>query len=368
MRHLAGLAAVALVSVLPVGTASEAARAYSFDRIASGLTGAVSVTSAPDDATTLYVTEQDGVIELVRDGSDAGPFLDIRDRVEVGDERGLLSVAFDPAYAQNHLFYVDYTGRGGDIHVVEYGSAGGVAVPSSARELLSIPHPWPNHNGGQLQFDRAGYLWVGTGDGGTDPAASGPSLGDPDNHAESRGSQLGKLLRIDPTRPGAAWQTVGVGLRNPWRFSFDRRTGDLWIGDVGAASYEEIDFRPAARVTKLATYGWSRFEGRVVYNPKVHLLSGAQVVAPIWEYSHSGGVSCAVVGGYVYRGAKVPSARGRYFFGDYCSGAVWTLQRVKNRAVVKKLLLRLPTLSAFGEDAKGELYAVTTNGDLYALR
>src|SRR5262245_43644739 len=125
MRHLAGLAAVALVSVLPVGTASGAARAYSFDRIASGLTGAVSVTSAPDDAATLYVTEQDGVIELVRDGSDAGPFLDIRDRVEVGDERGLLSVAFHPAYAQNHLFYVDYTGAGGDIHVVEYRSAGG---------------------------------------------------------------------------------------------------------------------------------------------------------------------------------------------------------------------------------------------------
>ena len=367
MRRLAALLAAPVVATLLAG-AAPGAHAYSFAQIASGLTGAVDVTSAPGDATTLYVVEQGGVIEIVRDGSVVGPFLDLRDRVGVGDERGLLSVAFQPAYAQNHLFYVDYTDGSGVIHVVEYRSADGVGVPASARELLAIAHPWPNHNGGQLQFDRAGYLWVGTGDGGTDPAVAGASLGDPANHAQDPSSQLGKLLRIDPTRPGAVWQTVAVGLRNPWRFSFDRRTGDLWIGDVGAANYEEIDVRPAAQVTRLVDFGWSRLEGRSSYNPKIHLLAGAQVVAPVWVYSHAGGVACAVVGGYVYRGASVPAARGRYFFGDYCSGVIWTLQRTKGRAVVTRLLMHLPALAAFGEDGNGELYAVTTVGDLYALR
>ncbi len=235
MRRVAALAAVSAALTLLAGAASGAPR-FGFVQIASGLSDAVYVTSAPDDPATLYVVEQSGVVETVRDGYIVSTFLDIRPRVTFDGERGLLSIAFHPSYARNHLFYVDYTDAAGDIHVVEYSAANGVATLSSARELLDVVHPWPNHNGGQLQFDRAGRLWFGIGDGGTDPTAQGASLGDPENHAQDPTSRLGKLLRIDPTAPSAVWKTAGLGLRNPWRFSFDRRTGDLWIGDVGAAT------------------------------------------------------------------------------------------------------------------------------------
>jgi glucose/arabinose dehydrogenase len=247
-------------------------------------------------------------------------------------------------------------------------TSGGVGDPSTARELLAVAHPWPNHNGGQLQFDRTGDLWVSTGDGGTDPSAGAVSLGDPMNHAQSLASPLGKLLRTDPAKPGATWQTIGIGLRNPWRFSFDRKTGDLWIGDVGAATQEEVDFRPAAKAAQRANFGWSHFEGKVVYNGKVKLRKGVPVVAPVWIYKHYNSMSCAVVGGYVYRGSAVPAARGRYVFGDYRSGLVWTLSMPRGRARVAYLQGNLQSLSSFGEDANGELYAVTTTGELYELR
>jgi glucose/arabinose dehydrogenase len=324
------------------------------------------VTSTPGDASTLYVVEQQGLVEKLRGGEPAGVFLDIRDRVDFDSERGLLSLAFSPGYASNGLFYVDYTSADGLIHVIEMRAVDGVGDPSTARELLAAQHPWPNHNGGQLQFDRTGHLWVGLGDGGTDPSAGGVSPGDPMNHAQNLSSPLGKLLRIDPSRPDAAWQTVAMGLRNPWRFSFDRATGDLWIADVGAASEEEVDFRPAAKAARPADFGWSRFEGRLLYKPKLRLPRPA--VPPVYTYRHTDAGECAIVGGYVYRGTAVPAARGRYFFGDYCTGRISTLTLVKGAARVTKLGDRLPALSSFGEDANGELYAVTTVGDLYELR
>ncbi len=369
MRRSRLLGAVAgLVLLCAVPSVAAGAPRFGFVQIASGLSDAVYVTSAPDDPATLYVVEQSGVVETVRDGHIVSTFLDIRPRVSFDGERGLLSIAFHPSYARNHLFYVDYTDAAGDIHVVEYSAANGVATLSSARELLDVVHPWPNHNGGQLQFDRAGRLWFGIGDGGTDPTVQGASLGDPENHAQDPATRLGKLLRIDPTAPHAVWKTAGVGLRNPWRFSFDRRTGDLWIGDVGAATEEEVDFRPAAKAASLADFGWSRLEGRLTYNPKVHLLAGLPLVAPLWIYSHRGGSFCAVVGGYVYRGSSVPAANGLYFFGDYCAGTVWTLRRSKGHAVATMLDGRLPSLTSFGEASDGALYAVTSDGNLYELR
>jgi glucose/arabinose dehydrogenase len=295
-------------------------------------------------------------------------FLDLRSRVLARDELGLLSMAFSPRYAQNHLFYVDYTDLNGDTHVVEYRADGGVAVPSSARELLFVDQPYPNHKGGQLEFDRKGFLYVGMGDGGTNPDNGPTGIGDPENRAQNPDSMLGKLLRIDPTAPGATWQIVGYGLRNPWRFSFDRRTGDLWIGDVGAAKFEEVDRRTAAQLGVVANYGWSRLEGRSSYNPKIALGPG-QPVAPSYVYSHDYG-NCGVIGGYVYRGARVKAARGRYVFGDLCTGSIWTLKVGKGGRLsgLASAGPRIPNLSSFGEDANGELYAVNLNGVLFAFR
>ena len=370
LRLLPAFVAVLVSCALLAGAAPGAGSAgYGFQLVAHGLTNATYVTSAPDDASTLYVVEQQGVIEEVRNEQPAGVFLDLRSRVDFDGERGLLSLAFSPGYAANGLVYVDYTSADGTIHVVELKVAAGVADPSTLRELLAVPHPWTNHNGGQLQFDRSGRLWVSTGDGGTDPNGGGTSLGDPMNHAQNPSSRLGKLLRTDPATPGAPWQVVGIGLRNAWRFSFDRRTGDLWSGDVGAATEEEVDFRPAAKAAQRANFGWSRFEGGLLYNGKVKLRKGVPVVSPLWTYEHTPtNAACAIVGGYVYRGASVPAAQGRYFFGDYCNGRIWTLRRVNGKPQVTTLPDRLPELSSFGEDADGELYAVTTTGDLYALR
>ena len=357
---------------LLVGAASGGARTSTrygvFRPIVAGFVAPTYVTSAPGDAATLFVVEQAGRIRTVRGGRITGTFLDIRDRVSSDGERGLLSMAFHPRYAQNHLFYVDYTDLAGDTHVVELQAAGGAADLSTERELLFVDQPYPNHNGGQLAFDRAGRLYVGMGDGGTPPDDGGASLGDPQNRAQDLASRLGKLLRIDPLREGASWQIVGLGLRNPWRFSFDRKNGNLWIGDVGAATSEEIDRRPRALIGTLANYGWSRYEGRFVYNRRIALRAG-KVVQPVYVYSHSGS-SCGVIGGHVYRGGRVGGARGRYFFGDLCTGVAWAL-KLGTRGLptgVKDFVGRIPALSSFGEDARGELYATSLEGTLYVLR
>ena len=328
------------------------------------------MTSAPGDTATLYVVEQPGTIVMVRGGQVTGTFLDIRDRVKSGGEQGVLSVAFHPGYATNHLFYVDYTDLNGDTHVTEFRSANGVGDPTTGRDLLFVKQPYPNHNGGQLEFDRTGYLYVGMGDGGTGPVD--PSPGDPQNHAQDLASQLGKLLRINPTRAGATWQVVGFGLRNPWRFSFDRANGNLWIGDVGAAAWEEIDFRPKAKIGALANYGWPRFEGNVIYptyGVDKKLVHKGVLVSPVWVYSHA--LGCAVTGGYVYRGSRVTGARGRYFFGDFCSGTLWSFAvgRTGRASAISPIFDdSIPNISSFGEGGNGELYAVSLDGALYQLQ
>jgi glucose/arabinose dehydrogenase len=366
------LAVAVLALLLGAGAASgprggEAARTYAFRLIVRGLVEPVYVTSATGDASTLYVVEQRGTIRIVRSGRVAGTFLDISSAVLDEGERGLLSMAFHPDYAHNHLVYVDYTDLHGDTHVVEYRAPDGAADPASARELLFVPQPYPNHKGGQLQFDSHGLLYVGMGDGGTNPNNGPTGIGDPENRAQNPASSLGKLLRIDPTDPASTWQVVAYGLRNPWRFSFDRASGDLWIGDVGAARAEEIDYRAAARVGTLANFGWSRYEGRLSYNPSI-ALGGGDLVWPSWTFNHAYG-QCSVIGGYVYRGSRFPALRGKYFFGDYCNGSIWRMNvgaggRLSRLAAVGP---RVPLLTSFGEDANGELYAVGNRG-LYALR
>jgi len=333
--------------------------AYSFQPFVRGLDNPLYVTSAPGDPDTLYVVEQTGRIRIVQNGRLAGTFLDIASKVKSGGEQGLLSVAFHPGYAQNHRFYVDYTDTAGDTRVVEYRSDGSQAIPSSARQILFVDQPYANHNGGQLEFDRQGYLYVGMGDGG--------SAGDPQNRAQNLSSRLGKLLRINPLTRGAAWQTVGYGLRNPWRFSFDRATGDLWIADVGQGTWEEIDFRAKAKIGRLANYGWNRYEGRAVFDSANPLRRAGQLVFPTWVYSHDSG-ACSVTGGYVYRGSAVPAARGRYIFGDFCNGRIWSFKAGKGRtSAVRTELFEVPAVSSFGEDGNGELYATSLAGTLYRL-
>jgi glucose/arabinose dehydrogenase len=326
--------------------------------VASGFSAPVYVTAPRGEPGRLYVVEQGGLIRVVEKGKiRAQPFLDVRRLISSGGERGLLSVAFHPSYAKNRRFYVDYTDRNGDTRVVEYRSNGRTAIPGSARQLLFVKQPYANHNGGQLQFGPDGKLYVGMGDGG--------SGGDPDNNGQNLSTQLAKLLRTDPLR--VSWEIAGYGLRNPWRFSFDRASGDLYIGDVGQNAWEEIDYRP--RGAPPANFGWARYEGAHDYSD-VALVGNAPLVFPITEYSHDDG--CSVVGGFVYRGSAVPEARGRYFYGDSCSGRVWSLTVRGGKATGVRVERFTVTgsgygLVSFGEDARGELYLVSLAGRVYRL-
>jgi glucose/arabinose dehydrogenase len=311
---------------------------------------------APGERGRLYVVEQPGRIRVLEGGRLLEePFLDITADVRSGGEQGLLSVAFHPGYGENGLFYVNYTNLAGDTRVEEYRAGRGAAVRES-RMLLAIDQPYANHNGGQIAFGPDGLLYVGMGDGGAG--------GDPEDRAQNLASRLGKLLRLDVDDPGADWELVAYGLRNPWRFSFDALTGDLWIADVGQQEIEEIDFVPAAEVGELLNFGWDVFEGSQVYEDKEPSPSG-RLVEPISEYSHE--LGCSVTGGFVYRGSDLPAARGRYFYGDYCSGRIWSLARRGGEVTRRGHVFRVPQLSSFGEDADGELYLVSQAGTVYRL-
>jgi glucose/arabinose dehydrogenase len=327
--------------------------------ISARLSSPVHVTAPRGEPNRLYVVEQPGVIRVFVNGKlRAQPFLDISRQVVSGGEQGLLSMAFHPRYATNRRFYVNYTDLAGDTRVVEYRSdrRGTRALPGTRRQLLAIRQPYQNHNGGQVVFGPDGMLYVGMGDGG--------SAADPQDRAQNLSSLLGKLLRIDPVRRGARPVIAGYGLRNPWRVSFDRQTGDLWLGDVGQGAWEEIDFVPRSS-PGVENYGWDVFEGRERFEDKP--LSGSgRVVEPIHVYGRGDGFS--VTGGFVYRGRSVASLRGRYIFGDYGSGKIWSLRQSGGRVTsVRREAITVPELSSFGEDARGELYAVTLSGRLYRI-
>lgn len=337
----------------------RAATSFSFTQVATGFNSPVFVTSAPGDPDTLYVVEQPGTIKIVKGGVITGTFLDIRNLILSGGERGLLSMAFSPQYATNHLFYVSYTNLQGNSRVAVYRSSGGVGVPSSGHILLAVHQPYANHNGGQLEFDKRGYLYFGFGDGG--------SGGDPQQNAQNMNTFLGKLLRSRTTTPDGHWAIVGLGLRNPWRFSFDSQTNNLWIGDVGQNTWEEVDFRPASSLDQLANYGWSRYEGYSLFNSAHAYTNVGQKVWPKLVYGHVNG-QCAVMGGYVYRGSAVPAAVGRYFYGDYCAGTVWSFTTgTGGRTSPPVVAGNVPGLVSFGTNGHGELFAVSHNGALYEL-
>jgi glucose/arabinose dehydrogenase len=339
-------------------TADEGPLRLKLTPVATGLEAPVDVTSTPSEPDRLYVVEQPGRIRTIDDGKlSPQPFLDITNDVQAGGEQGLLSVAFHPDYERNRLFYVDYTDLNGDTRVVEYEAREG-AAPASKRELLFVDQPYANHNGGQLAFGPDGRLYVGMGDGG--------GGGDPEERAQNLRDRLGKLLSLDVSADAREkdWTIEGYGLRNPWRFSFDRETGDLWIGDVGQGEWEEIDFTPRDS-PGLENYGWDVYEGSHPFEDKEPNPKG-RLVMPVAEYSHDHG--CSVTGGFVYRGGAIPAARGRYFYGDYCSGNVWSLALEDGRASkVTRHRIQVPALSSFGEDAAGELYLVSIEGKIFRL-
>jgi len=337
----------------------------------------VYVTQPRGERRRLFVVEQGGRIRVVRDGRVLErPFLDISGKVVSGGEQGLLSMAFAPDYATSGRFYVDYTDRDGDTRVVEYrrGSSPDRADPGSARQVLFQDQPESNHNGGLLLFGPDDLLYVGLGDGG----GGGDQHGRIGN-AQSLGTLLGKILRIDPRpdggrpyrvprdnpfvgRAGAKPSIYAWGLRNPWRFSFDRGTGDLTIGDVGQDAFEEVSFvgRGDGRG---ANFGWRAWEGNNRYDPG---LDVAGHVRPALTYGRGGG--CSVTGGYVIRDPRLPALRGRYLYGDFCAGRLLTARlRTGGASARGSLGLRVSSLSSFGEDDRGRVYAVSLEGPVYRL-
>jgi glucose/arabinose dehydrogenase len=333
------------------------------------------VTAPPGDERRLFVVEQAGRIVVVRDGRKLEqPFLDLSSQVLPGGEQGLFSIAFAPDYARSGLFYVAYTGRDGNQNVVEGRRAStDRADPSSARLVLKMADTEPNHNGGSLVFGPDGLLYIGTGDGGGADDQHGPA-----GNAQSLGSLLGKILRIDPRRragrpysvpasnpfvgrPGARGEIYSYGLRNPWRFSFDRLTGDLSIGDVGQNLVEEVDFVRQGR-GRGANFGWRPFEGR----RRNFAEPAPGAVGPVLQHTHAEGW-CSVTGGYVVRDRRVPALYGRYVYGDYCDGRIRVAKLAAGGPVRDRSLglPRIEGLSSFGEDASGRVYVTSLGGRVY---
>ncbi|MBI5533487.1 MAG: PQQ-dependent sugar dehydrogenase [Deltaproteobacteria bacterium] len=338
--------------------------------IASGLSAPLFATSPAGDA-RLFVVEQGGRIRIIQGGAVLPtPFLDVSASISTGGERGLLGLAMHPGYASNGRFWINYTDTSGNTAVVEYKASTtdpNVADPQPVRVLLGIAQPFANHNGGMLAFGPDGYLYIGMGDGG--------SGGDPQGNGQNPQSELGKILRVDvdsyPTpapgnMPGGNPHVWDMGVRNPWRFSFDRATGDLYIADVGQNAWEEVNVEPAGQGHR--NYGWNTMEGTHCYQPSSG-CSQAGLTLPVAEYSHDNG--CSITGGYAYRGAAIPCLQGRYLYADYCSHRIWSFVWNGSAATdPKELTAELDpgdSITSFGEDAQGEAYVVTAAGTVYRI-
>lgn len=345
--------------------------------VSSGLSGITSITHAGDGR--LFVTEAAGRIRIIDENETLlpDPFLDITGLVSTAaNEYGLFSVAFHPDYASNGFFFVNYTDSNGDTAIARYEVSSAdpdIADAGSAEILLNIAQPDTNHNGGQLQFGPDGYLYIGMGDGG--------GSGDPDCNAQDSSTLLGKMLRIDVDQnvsqspfygipadnpfvgagdpPDEVW---AIGLRNPWRFSFDRLTGDLYIADVGQNAREEINFQPADS-SGGENYGWKVMEGSLCFStsscdPGTPDCNDPSLTLPVLEYGHEGG-NCSITGGYVYRGSRIAGLEGRYLYGDLCSGRLWAGWRVGENWQSGELAPTIGGLRTFGEDLEGNIYAAS---------
>jgi glucose/arabinose dehydrogenase len=359
---LALVAAVALGSsedpVEPVPPATEGGRADSFEveRIATGFNRPTYVGVAPGDPDALWILEQPGRVVRLHGGRRT-VMLDLTDQVKTGAEQGLLGIAFHPDFATDRRVYVHWSDRRGDTRVAEFRADRNRIDPRPLRELLYQRQPEPNHNGGQLAFGPDGRLYIGLGDGG--------GAYDPQRRAQNAEDQLGKLLSTDIAQTQPRWRVELLGLRNPWRFSFDRALGDVWIADVGQDEIEEIDRVQLEPDEPPKNLGWSVYEGdRRVPEGDDELASG-EVVWPVAAYTHDDG--CSVTGGYVYQGAKLDALRGRYLYGDFCSGVLWSLQGApEGRATdVRRERAGVPQLTHIGPDTDGEPLFASANGSIY---
>ena len=381
------LPAAASATMVPVrltdGAAAEAPTGSTIKLVkVANVASPVLAIGAKDGTNRLFIVQKSGRIRILKNGRLlAANFLNVSASVSKGSEQGLLGLAFHPSFKTNRKFYVNYTNTSGDTIIREYKASAtnpNVVQSGSGRTILKIAQPYANHNGGMLAFGRDGYLYIGTGDGG--------SGGDPGNRAQSTSSLLGKMLRINVngrtstrnylipssnpyvgrTGRDEIWQR---GLRNPWRFSFDRSTGSLWIGDVGQGRYEEVDraVRTTSGPGKGINWGWRVMEGNHCYKP----ASGCSTTGktrPVVEYSHAATGGCAVTGGYVYRGAAIAALRGWYVYGDYCGGQVWAISAGASRpATPVKLRSSGMMISGFGQDDAGELYLCDLNGAVYRI-
>jgi len=375
--YLTGCSGTEQDSEIPTSTSAT------LQTVTTNLTFPVFMTGAPADNIRLFIVEKGGLIRIFnRNSSSVTTFLDLRALILTGGERGLLGMAFDPGYnVTNGQFYVLYTNTTGDIVIARYltnAANPNIADFSSGTPLLTVLHPnFSNHNGGMLAFGPEGCLYAGVGDGG--------GSGDPNDNGQSVNSRLGKLLRINPatgqfciTFPsnpflgGLAPEVWSLGLRNPWRFSFDRVTHDLYIGDVGEGAREEINVSPALNglnAGRALNYGWRLMEGFLCFNPSFDCNTGSPpLTLPVLDYPHDNG-TCAVTGGYVYRGSAMPALQGTYFYGDFCAGFVRSF-RYQNGQPTEQTewpLLSPPgaSVTSFGEDEAGELYVMTQGGGLF---
>jgi len=317
-----------------------------------------------DGSGRLFVIEKNGRIRIIQNGQlSPNPFLDITDRIkDSGNEQGLLGLAFHPSFSQNGYFYVNYTGQGGDTFISRFQASGDKADPNTELNLLHIKQPFPNHNGGSLAFGPDGYLYAGLGDGG--------SANDPLGNGQNTKTLLGKILRLDvnhgdsytiPADNPFGSEVWAYGLRNPWRISFDKLTGDLYIGDVGQDTWEEIDFLPAGSPGG-NNFGWNYFEGSHPFASKPSVTD--HFTYPIAQYNHDKG--CSIIGGYVYRGSMT-EWNGTYLYGDYCTGKVWGVIRSGEKWQNKLLFQTNFQITSFGQDANGEIYLLTDDGEIYQL-
>jgi glucose/arabinose dehydrogenase len=367
MRLIGLIAAVAVLAVAavalgsggdddpplrPLEPATENGRAHAFDveRVTTGLNRPTWVGAAPGDPDALWVLEQPGRVVRLHDGRRTTE-LDLSGRVKTGSEQGLIGIAFDPDFATSHRLYLHYSDSNGDTRVVE-------RTGTDERELLFVEQPEENHNGGQLAFGPDGRLYLGLGDGG--------GAFDPRRTAQDPDQRLGKLLSVDVHKRRPDWRVELLGLRNPWRFSFDFALNEIWIGDVGQDEIEEIDRVLLEPDEPPKNLGWSMFEGSSRLDDGDDQLSPGEVIWPVAIYRHADG--CSVTGGYVYRGTRLPALQGRYLYGDFCSGALWSLKPTPaGRATdVRREQATVPQLTHIGPDADGEPVFASADGSIYA--
>lgn len=358
---------------------SASSDSIELETVTTNLDFPVYLTSPPGDASRLFILEKAGAVRIIKNGTLLGtPYLDLSSEVSKGGEQGLLGLAFDPDYAGNGRFYVSYTDLAGDSQIVRYrvSSNPDVAQPDPERVILTIDQPFSNHNGGNIVFGPDGYLYIGMGDGG--------SGGDPLGNGQDLSDLLGSLLRIDVSTDGgytipsnnpfvnqspSRAELWDYGLRNPWRFSFDRQTGDLYIADVGQNAREEINVALSANGRgKGLNYGWNIMEGSSCFSPPSDCNSSG-LTQPVQDYDHSGD-NCSVTGGYVYRGLAILAIQGTYFYADYCAGWVRSFRYQNGEAVDQKDWVTLKpggNITSFGEDGQGELHILTAQGGVYRI-